>query len=63
VLYHPREVEIGLREGRLSELVGNEIRKSWKYYKERIPKDVVDSTNYFKDALNEILCRGKKIFT
>lgn len=62
-LYHGAKVEQGLMEGRLAELLGEEIRKSWKYYREQVTKDILDTTNYFKDALNEILCKGRKIFT
>lgn len=63
LLYHGEEVERGLEEGRLADLIGTEIRKSWKYYKEQVPGAVSDAADLFKDALNEILCKGKKIFT
>ncbi len=62
VLYHKDKVEKGLREGTLAQLLGNEIRRSWEYYCQQIPKHIVDSTNYFKEALNRIIGKGREIF-
>lgn len=47
----------------MAEFIGTEIRKSWKYYKEQVPRGVSGAADLFKDALNEILCKGKKVFT
>ncbi len=63
LLYHGDKVEEGLRNGNLIDMVGDEIKKSWQYYKSELPEDILSSTNYFKDALNSILAKGKKIFT
>lgn len=63
LLYHGDKVEEGLRNGNLIDMVGDEIKKSWQYYKSELPEDVLNSTNYFKEALNKILAKGKKIFT
>jgi predicted Zn finger-like uncharacterized protein len=60
--YHPERQEIGLREGRLKELFQEELKKSWQEYVEQVGIDVARSTPYFRDALNEILARGKKVF-
>lgn len=62
VLYNKEKVEQGLHEGTLAKLLGNEIRRSWEYYCQQIPKHVVDSTNYFKEALNRIVGKGREIF-
>ena len=62
VLYHKEKVETGLREGTLAKLLGAEIRRSWEYYCQQIPKHIVESTNYFKEALNRILGKGREIF-
>jgi predicted Zn finger-like uncharacterized protein len=62
VLYHKDKVEQGLREGTLAKLLGTEIRRSWEYYCQQIPKQVVESTNYFKEALNRIVGKGREIF-
>jgi hypothetical protein len=39
-----------------------EIRKSWEEYVEQVGLDLAKKTPYFRDALNEILARGEKIF-
>lgn len=61
-LYHGELVEKALANNAIVKLIGPFIKDSWKIYKQRVPQDVVDSTNYFKDALNEIICEGKKVF-
>jgi hypothetical protein len=60
--YHPERQEIGLREGRLKELFQDELKKSWQEYVEQVGIEVAKSTPYFRDALNEILAKGKKVF-
>lgn len=60
--YHPERQEIGLREGRLKELFQEELRKSWQEYVEQVGIEVAKSTPYFRDALNEILAKGKRVF-
>jgi predicted Zn finger-like uncharacterized protein len=62
LLYHGDKVEIGLRQGNLAQLIGDEIRKSWKFYKDSFPLDKTNNVNYFKEALNEIIGKGKPIF-
>jgi hypothetical protein len=39
-----------------------EIRKSWEEYVEQVGLDLAKKTPYFRDALNEILAKGEKIF-
>jgi len=62
LLYHADKVEIGLRQGNLAQLIGDEIRKSWKFYKDNFPLEATGGVNYFKNALNEIIGKGKPIF-
>jgi predicted Zn finger-like uncharacterized protein len=40
----------------------DEIRKSWEEYVEQVGLDLAKSTPYFRDALNEILAKGEKVF-
>lgn len=60
--YHPDRQEKGLKEGRLKELFQEELRKSWQEYVDQVGLEVARSTPYFRDALNEILARGKRVF-
>jgi predicted Zn finger-like uncharacterized protein len=62
LLYHSDKVEIGLKQGNLAQLIGDEIRKSWKFYKDNFPLEKTNGVNYFKKALNEIIGKGKPIF-
>jgi len=49
-------------ENNLLEALGPEIKKSWELYKEKVTPEVANSTNHFRDALNEILAEGENIF-
>jgi predicted Zn finger-like uncharacterized protein len=49
-------------QGNLLEALGSEIKKSWELYKEKVTPEVANSTNHFRDALNEILADGEDIF-
>ncbi len=51
-----------LRNGTLMEVLGEEIRKSWELYKEKVGPEIAGSTDYFKEALNEILADGQDVF-
>ncbi|MBE0431855.1 zinc-ribbon domain-containing protein [candidate division WOR-3 bacterium] len=62
VQYNRVRVEQGLRDGTIAELLGPEIRRSWLYYCQVVPKHIVDSTDFFKEQLNTIVGKGLKIF-
>ena len=62
VLYNKARVEQGLKDGTIAELLGPEIRRSWDYYCQQIPKHIVETTDYFKEQLNTIVGKGAKIF-
>jgi predicted Zn finger-like uncharacterized protein len=61
-IYNRDKKERGIREGNLVAMLGYEIKKSWEIYKERVGSEFANSTPYFRDALNEMLAEGKKIF-
>lgn len=63
ILYYNRERrDQALREGNLMTALGEEIKKSWELYKEKVGPEAAQSTSYFKEALNEILADGQEIF-
>lgn len=62
VLYNQEKVEKGLRDGTLVQLLGSEIRRSWEYYCQQIPKYIIENSDYFKEQLNKIVGKGKEIF-
>ena len=49
-------------EGNLLEALSAEIKKSWELYKDKVTPEVANSSNHFRDALNEILADGENIF-
>jgi len=61
-IYNRDKRDRGIREGNLVAMLGYEIKKSWEVYKERVGAEFANSTPYFRDALNEMLAEGKKIF-
>jgi len=61
-IYNREKKDQGAREGNLVAVLGYEIKKSWEVYKERVGADFANSTPYFRDALNDMLAEGKKIF-
>jgi len=61
-IYNREKRERGIRDGNLVAVLGYEIKKSWEVYKERVGADFANSTPYFRDALNDMLAEGKKIF-
>lgn len=62
LVYNRDKRDAALAEGSLVQALGQEIKKSWELYKERVTPEVATSTNYFKEALNDILAEGQKIF-
>ena len=61
-IYNREKRERGIQDGNLVAVLGYEIKKSWETYKERVGTDFANATPYFRDALNEIVAEGKKIF-
>jgi predicted Zn finger-like uncharacterized protein len=62
VVYNREARDRALAEGNLLEVLGPEIKKSWELYKEKVGASTANSTTYFKDALNELLADGRKLF-
>jgi predicted Zn finger-like uncharacterized protein len=61
-IYNREKRERGIKDGNLVAVLGYEIKKSWEIYKERVGAEFANSTPYFRDALNEIVAEGKKVF-
>lgn len=61
-IYNREKKDRGLAEGNLVAVLGYEIKKSWEIYKERVGADFANTTPHFRDALNDLLAEGKKIF-
>ncbi len=62
LVYNRESRDRAMTEGNLIQALGPEIKKSWELYKERVTPEVANSTSHFRDALNEILAEGQKVF-
>lgn len=62
LVYNQAARDKALAEGNLLEALGPEIKKSWELYKEKVGAEAATASNYFKDALNDILADGQQIF-
>lgn len=60
--YHPERRDRGLQDSTLKQQFREEIRKSWQEYVEQVGPEIAQGTTYFRDALNDILARGQKVF-
>ena len=62
LLYHKATVEEGRKNNNLKDILHDEIEKSLKFYQQRIQPEILQTTNYFNEALNKILANGENIF-
>jgi predicted Zn finger-like uncharacterized protein len=62
VTYHPDRRETALQDGRLRQEFIEEIKKSWEEYVGQVGTETAHGTTFFRDALNDILARGQKVF-
>lgn len=60
--YNREKRDQGLANGDLMTVLGPEIKKAWEAYKQKVGSSMVESSNYFRDALNEILADGQNVF-
>ncbi|MGH7458085.1 MAG: zinc-ribbon domain-containing protein [Longimicrobiaceae bacterium] len=62
VMYHPVRRDQAVADGRLKQEFKDEIKKSWQEYVEQMGSKTARETPHFRNALNEILARGAKVF-
>lgn len=62
LVYNKEKRDKALTDGNLMSVLGPEIKKAWEAYKEKVGPEVVESAEYFKNALNDILADGQKLF-
>ena len=60
--YNREKRDQALARGDLLTALGPEIKKAWEAYKQKVGPDLVESSDYFRDALNDILADGQNIF-
>jgi hypothetical protein len=62
ITYFPAKRDEGIRDGTLKELFKEEIKKSYQEYSDQVGKEFAESTDHFRNALNEILAGGNQVF-
>ncbi len=62
ILYNPDRHQRALEGGTLKEEFDDEIQKSWNEYVEQVGDEIANSTDFFNEALNEILAKGQRVF-
>jgi DNA-binding response OmpR family regulator len=58
-LYNQRAVEEGVRNGTIYELLRDEIEEGKKLYDGRVPHEIVSSTDYYRQAIDEFVKKRK----
>ena len=51
-----------LDKRRIMRFIGPLIKQSWQMYKQKIDPEILKESNYLKEALNEMLAGGEKVF-
>lgn len=62
IMYNPERHERALANGTLRDDFEEEIAKSWKEYVDQVGEDMAESTDFWTEALNDVLAKGENIF-
>lgn len=62
VVYHPERRDRSAQDGTLRKEFREEIQKSWEEYVAQVGDAMARGTPHFRDALNEILAEGQRVF-
>ena len=64
IMYNAERHRNALENGTLAADFEDEIEKSWKEYVEQVGSDIAegDGREYWREALNDILAKGEKVF-
>ncbi|MEJ2540066.1 MAG: zinc-ribbon domain-containing protein [Gemmatimonadota bacterium] len=62
IAYNPERHARALENATLKEDFAEEMEKSWAEYVEQVGPELAESTDYWRDALNDILARGEPLF-
>lgn len=62
ITYNPERYLRALENDTLKEDLDEEIRKSWTEYVEQVGSEIARETTYWKEALNDLLARGRQVF-
>jgi len=58
-LYNQRAIEDGIRNGTLFDLLRDEIEEGKKLYESRVSAEIISSTDYYREAIEEFIRKRK----
>lgn len=62
IMYNPERHERALANGTLKDDFEEEIAKSWKEYVEQVGEEMAEGTDFWTEALNDVLAKGESVF-
>ena len=62
VLYNSARHEKSVEKGTIREDFQDEVDKSWNEWVDQVGHEIAESTDYWTEALNQILAKGEKLF-
>jgi hypothetical protein len=62
IAYYPVKYRESFDRGTLQEDFRSEVERSWKEYVDQVGLETAEGTSFFKDALNQVLGKGRHIF-
>lgn len=62
IVYQPKKRQDALEAGTLKEGFDEEIKRSWEEYVQQVGEELANSTDFFTEALNDILAGGRQVF-
>jgi predicted Zn finger-like uncharacterized protein len=62
IAYYPDKHARAVEEDRIRDTFAEEVEKSRREYVEQVGQEMADTTDYFRQALNEVLARGKEVY-
>lgn len=62
-LYNQKQVEEGVKSGTLNDVLRDELDEGMKLYQSRTSKTLLDSTNYFEEAVNDFIEKQRARFS
>lgn len=62
IAYFPEKHAEAVERGTVKEEFEDEVQKSRKEYVDQVGHEIAESTDYFREALNEVLARGREVY-
>ena len=62
VLYNSARHEKSVEAGTIREDFQDEVDKSWIEWVQQVGDEIAESTDYWREAVNEILAKGEELF-